>query len=163
MSPAHGDGEVRVGLQAYADACVTVVGDARMQVAVLSHDLDARVFGSAAFVDAARSFCLAHAHAVLRILVRHPALAMRDANRLVELGRRLPSRIQFRQPDEQDHAVVEELVIADERSLLCRERHDQMETTLLRHAPLDARLKLKFFNELWERAQPAREFSELKI
>ena len=136
---------------------------ARMELAVLSHGFDARLYGAEALVERVKDFCLAHERARVRVLVNQPALAMREAHRFVELGRRLPSRIAFRQLDEEDRGVVEELIIADGRSVMRRESPDQLEARLWIETPLEARLRLKAFDELWERGVPAREFSELKI
>lgn len=161
--PANDSVEAVEGLPAYSRVATELIGAARLQVAILSHALDARVYGDAAFIEQARRFCLQHERATLRVLVNQPGLSVREANRFIELGRRLPSRIQFRELDEQDRGVVEELLICDERSVLHKERYDALEARCHRHAPLEARLRLKDFNLLWDRSLPAREFSELRI
>lgn len=152
-----------IGRESYAAALEQLVAPARMEVVILSHGFDAALYGGETFVERIKDFCLAHERARVRVLVNQPALAMRGAHRFIELGRRLPSRIQFRQLDEEDRGVVEELVVADGRGLLHRETPDQLEARFIADAPLDARARLKTFDELWERGVPAREFSELKI
>jgi hypothetical protein len=163
MSTPAASERVVVGREAQAAAVIELATLARMEFVVLSHGFDARLYGTEALVERVKDFCLAHERARVRVLVNQPALAMREAHRFVELGRRLPSRVAFRQLDEEDRGVVEELVIADGRSVMRRESPDQLEARLWIETPLEARLRLKTFNELWERGVPAREFSELKI
>ncbi|MGB0218588.1 MAG: hypothetical protein ACPGJF_04570 [Sinimarinibacterium flocculans] len=152
-----------VGRQAYAAILEQMAASARMELVILSHAFDAAVYGAEPLVERVKAFCLAHERARVRVLVNQPALAMRSAHRFVELGRRMPSRIGFRQLDDEDRGVIEELAIGDGRSLLHRETPDQLEARYLADAPLEARLHLKTFDERWERGVPAREFSELKI
>ena len=163
MSTDADRARIATGRSDWIAAVEELAANVRMELVVLSHAFDAAVYGTETVVEQVKAFCLAHERASVRVLVNQPALAMRSAHRFVELGRRLPSRIHFRQLDEEDRGVMEELVIADGRSVLRRESPDQLEARYLTDAPLDARLRLKAFDELWERAVPAREFSELKI
>jgi hypothetical protein len=161
-APAASESVV-VGREAQAAAVLQLAQLAYVEIAILSHGFEARLYGADALAERVKQFCLAHERARVRVLVNQPALAMREAHRLIELGRRLPSRMAFRQLDEEDRGVVEDLVIADGRSVLRREAPNQIEARLWIETPLEARLRLKTFDELWERAVPAREFSELKI
>ncbi|MES0873478.1 hypothetical protein [Sinimarinibacterium thermocellulolyticum] len=151
------------GRAGYAAALQRLIAQARYELAILSHGFDAAIYGDEGLVERIKHFCLAHERARVRVLVNQPALAMRSAHRFVELARRLPSRIQFRQLDEADLGVVEEWVIADGRSLLQRASPEALQARYHADAPLDARLRLKDFDDLWARGVPAREFSELKI
>jgi hypothetical protein len=163
MSAPTPSERVVAGRVACAAAILELAGLAHMELAILSHGFDAHLYGSEALVERVKQFCLAHERARVRVLVNQPSLAMRETHRFVELGRRLPSRISFRQLDEEDRGVIEDLVIADGRSVLRREAPDQIDARLWIEMPLQARLRLKTFDELWERGLPAREFSELRI
>ncbi len=152
-----------VGREAFAAALAEIASAVRLQLSIQTFGFEASLYGDEALVERIKEFCLSHERARVRVLVNQPALAMRGAHRFVELGRRLSSRIQFRQLDDEDHGVVDECVIADEQSLLWRDQPERLEARLALDAPLQARLRLKTFNERWERALPAREFSELGI
>lgn len=151
------------GAQAYRETLTQVVGFARLQLSLLSFDLDARVYGDEAFVEVVRSFVISHERARLRVLVNDCGRTMRRAHRLVELGRLLSSRIEFRELAEENRGIVEEYLLADERALLHRERRDALDARLQPQAPLAARLKLREFDALWEQSAVAREFSVLGI
>lgn len=154
---------VVVGLSGFLQSAEAVARDARMELAICSWGLDRRVFGSEGFVAIVRAFALAHRRARVRVLVQHPVMAMQGAHRLVELGRVLSSRIEFREPLPERKLSAEEYLVADERSLVHRAGPDQLEAKFYAHAPLEARLRLRTFNALWDEAVPAREFTDLKL
>lgn len=151
------------GLAAFTEHAVLVAKAARLDIVVFSDTLDRRVYGDERFVGAIRSFVLMHRRARLRVLVRQPGLAMRAAHRLVELGRLLSSRIEFRQPPEDRRIAGDEYVVADERALLIRSAPAELDAKYLPYAPLEARQQLRSFNALWEESVPARELSDLLL
>ena len=77
--------------------------------------------------------------------------------------RRASSRIHCRQLSQERQSLIEEYLVGDERSVLYRDRYDQLQAQCHQQAPLEARRRLKDFNPLWEESLPAREFSELRI
>jgi hypothetical protein len=155
--------EVVSGLAAYTECALKVVAEARMELALFTHTMDRRIYGSDAFVHAVRVFALQHRRARARIIVHSPAIAMRGAHRLVELGRVIASRIEFRQLPEERREMAQEYLVADERSFIHKPSHDALEAKYYAYAPLDARFQLREFNPLWEEATPAREFTDLRI
>lgn len=155
--------EVISGIAAYSERALAVVGAARMELALFTHAMDSRVYGSEAFVNAVRVFALQHRRARVRVLVHSPVVAMRGAHRLIELGRVLSSRIEFRQLGEERQSLMQEYLLADERSLLYKNSYDAIEAKHYAYAPLDARSRLREFNPLWDESVPAREFTDLRI
>lgn len=162
--PAPPEVEVVTGLAGFAERALQVAGAARTELALLTYAFDARVYGTEPFVDTVRRFALEHRRARLRVLINQPALAMRRAHRLVELGRLLASRIEFRELlDERKPGVFEELLIADERTLVHRPSAESLEAKHWPNAPLEARSRLRGFNALWEESVPARELANLRL
>jgi hypothetical protein len=160
----NADGGERVtGFSAFADCAVRLVQASRMSVCALTQTLDARLYGGEAFADAVRRFVLQHERARVRILVQQPEVAVRSANHLIETARRLSSRIQFRQPGEDHRLLASEYWIGDERRVLHRERPEHLDAYWFEDAPLQARLRLRSFEEIWEHAVPARELGELRL
>lgn len=151
------------GSAAFADAALEVVGVARHQLALISVELDRRLFGTEAFTDKLRSFILAHRRARMRVLVHDPVAAVRNSIRLVEFGRLLSSRIEFRAVPEERRKLREEFLIADERAVLYRSSPDQLEAKHYADAPMVARSQLREFDALWNEAVVAREMSSLGI
>ncbi len=151
------------GMEAFVDRARQMAGAAYLDVALLSHGLDARVFGDDVFVDRLQAFILGQDRSRLRVLVNAPELAMRKSHRLVELGRRVSSRVHFRQLADDQKGIVEEYLIVDEKQLLQRDAADQLDARYYAYAPLAARQRLQLFNALWEAALPAQEFRELRL
>lgn len=152
-----------VGREAFLGALRALAGTAHLNIALLSHALDARVYGDAVFVEKIQAFALRDPRCRLRVLVNAPEQTMRQGHRLVELGRRLSSRLHFRQLPEDQKGVVEEYLIIDEKALLHRDAQDRLEARHHPYAPMAARRQLKIFDALWEESLPAREFSELRL
>lgn len=155
--------ELITGLVQSAAAVAGLVAGARRQIAILSYRLEPALYGAEPVVDAVRSFVLSHERTRVRILVNQPDLAMRRAHRLVELARRLSSRVEFRELTEEQRGIVDDCVITDVEGVWRRERPEQLESRLFRHAPLEARLQLRRFDPLWDESPPARAFTELRL
>lgn len=151
------------GHVAFDQAALTLVQGARVQLSVVSIDLDRLRFGSEPFTEAVKQFLLSHRRARCRILLHQPRNAMSSGHRLVELGRVLSSRLEFRQMPSERQRSREEYCIVDERHLLTRSSPMDLDARLLQDAPLEARARQKTFDEAWHESVPARELSELKI
>jgi hypothetical protein len=146
-----------------AQHALGLVRKARLELVLLSYDLDPRLYGSEEFAEAVKDFLLSHERARLRGLVQSPKSAMRSSNRLVELARRLSSRIELRQLPEDRGELREDQLICDARHFMRRRDPGDLEATFFDDAPLKARDLLKEFDELWQVSTVAREFSDLKI
>lgn len=151
------------GSDAFANAALEVVSVARHHLALLTVDLDRRLFGTEAFTEHLRNFILQHRRARLRVLVHDPAAAVRNSIRLVEFGRMLSSRIEFRAVPEERRRLREEFLIADELSVLYRSSPDQIDAKHYPNAPMVARSHLREFEALWHESTVAREMSALGI
>jgi hypothetical protein len=142
---------------------VELVSAARLDITIFSQGLDRRTYSSEFFIAPLQKFLLQHQRARLRVIVHSPGLAMRTGHRLVELGRRLPSRIEFRELPEERRLLEKEFLIADESALLLRASVEQLESRYYPHAPLLAREQKREFETWWQESQPAAEFRDLKI
>ncbi|WP_420465382.1 hypothetical protein [Panacagrimonas sp.] len=151
------------GGDAFAAATLQVVSAAQYQLALMSVELDRRLFGTEIFVDQLRNFVLQHRRARLRVLVHDPAAAVRNSIRLVEFGRLLSSRVEFRAVPPARRLLREEFLIADERALLYRSAPDQLDAKHYADAPLVARSQLRGFDACWEEASVAREMTALGL
>lgn len=140
-----------------------LVTSAKLELTLFSQGLDRRTYSSEDFVAPLQTFLLSHQRARLRVLVHTPALAMRTGHRLIELGRRLSSRIEFRELLPERRLIRKEFLIADESSLLIRESDDQLEARYYPHAPLLARDQRREFDTWWQESPPAAEFRDLKL
>jgi len=141
----------------------TLVASAKLDITLFSQSLDRRTYSSEDFITPLQTFLLSHQRARLRVLVHTPVLAMRTGHRLIELGRRLSSRIEFRELLPERKLIRKEFLIADESSMLIRDAEDQLEARFYAHAPLLARDQKREFDILWQESPPAAEFRDLKL
>jgi len=156
--------ELLTGIADFAARATQMVSAAKMEVALLTQELDRRIYGSGIFTESLRRFVLQHSHTKVRILVNSTQLAIANSPRLVEMGRSLTSFVEFRELLPQRQQVVrEELLITDGRVLLHRESPQDLEAKFYGASPAVARLKLKEFNLLWDESVPAQELRKLSL
>lgn len=151
------------GSAGFLSRLVEMTQAARMQISVLSQTLDRGIYGNEDFLAHLQSFLLQHDRARLRVLIRTPETTMRSGHRLVELGRRISSRVEFRELLPERRAIEREYIIVDERSLLLRESPQELDARYYASAPLLAREQLREFENLWQESPPSAELRSLRI
>jgi hypothetical protein len=156
--------QLLTGAADYAARATQMVSQARMEVALMSQELDRRIYGTEVFTEALRRFVLQHERTRVRVLVNSTQAAMSNSPRLVEFGRSLSSFVEFREllPARQQ-AIREEYVVADGRILLYRETPQDLEAKYYGAAPHVARLQLKTFDLLWNESTAAQELRKLSL
>lgn len=149
-------------------ACIlairTLVEHANRELCLLNHALDARIYGGD-LAEAVKRFLLSSQRARLQVLVADPGLAAaQGATGLIELGRRLSSRVEFRELP--SHAVPleqGEWLIADSRALLERSLQTGSPAHYWPLAPQRARRRRDSFASLWEISVPAAALRALHL
>lgn len=156
--------ELLSGVADFAAKATQMVSAAKMEVALLTQDLDRRVYGTGIFTESLRRFVLQHQNTRVRILVNSTQVAISNSPRLVEFGRSLTSFVEFRElPVARQQVVREELLITDGRVMLYRESPGDLEAKYYGQMPAEARLKLKGFDQLWDESEPAQELRKLSL
>jgi len=156
--------ELVTGVADFAARATQMVSAAHMEVALLTQELDRRIYGSGVFTESLRRFVLQHSHTKVRVLVNATQLAVANSPRMVELGRNMSSFVEFRELLPQRQKVIrEELLIADGRVMLSRETPMDLEAKFFGASPHLARLRLKDFDLLWDESVPAQELRKLGI
>lgn len=145
-----------------ASAAQTLVAGAQREVLLLSFDFDRALYGSEAFVEAVKRLALSSDRARIRVLINQPRTAMQGAHRAIELGRRLPSRIEFRELlDERRSTLRADWLIVDGRHLIERSTPDALFARQQVDTPREAQAKAKAFLELWDESPGCAEFRVL--
>ena len=104
-----------------------------------------------------------HRDSLLYILLRDGRSAVQNGHRLIELSRRLSSRIEIRRPADEYLDFNETFLLADDCGYLHRTRDTRYEGTASFNNPA-ATLRLKrYFMEAWECSQPDVEMRRLHI
>ncbi len=153
-----------IGFADFAARATQMVSGARTDIALLSQELDRRIYGSGIFTESLRRFVLQHSHTRVRILVNSTQMAIANSPRLVEFGRSLTSFVEFRELLPQRQQVIrEELLITDGRVVLSRETPMDLEAKFYGASPGLARLRTRDFDLLWDESVPAQELRKLGI
>ena len=156
--------ELVIGTADFAARATQMVSLAKTEVALLTQELDRRIYGSGVFTESLRRFVLQHSHTRVRVLVKSTQLAIANSPRMVEFGRSMTSFVEFRELLPQRQQVIrEELLITDGRVMLYRESPGDLEAKYYGQSPAEARLKLKGFDLLWDESVPAQELRKLSL
>lgn len=140
-----------------------MVGQTQASLDIISRDLDPFLYDCETFLDLLGRLCLRNQLARVRFLVQDPTTPVKRGHRLIELGRKLSSSIEFRQIHPDYQHFNEACLIADQCGLIHRSLADRFEGTANFYDPVTARRKLDFFTEVWERSEPHPEFRRLYL
>lgn len=144
-------------------AVIQVTGVANRTLSILTHDLEPDVYDHDDFLETLKKFILARTFARVRVLILEPTRVVMSASRLVAMGRRLNSYIEFRRvlPDLTGHP--EAFFIADEHALVYRARAESWEGVSDTYEPAVARMYLSKFESLWNACETEPEVRQLQI
>jgi predicted GNAT family N-acyltransferase len=152
--------------ESYAEllsASLTLLEGARHQFRLYSRDLDPRAYDQEAFVDAVRRFVLAGSRHEVRVLLQDLGTIQTQRHRLIELMRRIDSRIRIRQVAEEDRSFPGAYVVNDHHGFLYRVHGDRPSAEGHTRAIGRAGELWRSFDEVWERATVPIELRRLGI
>ena len=142
-------------------AIIEIADSAERGLALFSHGLEPTLYDQLDFIDAVTRLVLAHRFARVRILLIDPSFLVQENHRLVELGRRLVSFVEFRWVH-RDHRIREDgFLIADDHSVLHLTQATRSYGDVSFNDRHLARKYLREFDEIWSRSGPEREARRL--
>jgi len=147
----------------YKRSAARLTTQARRELLIFTHDLDPPVYDQAEFLEAVKQLVLPNRSARVWVLLQSNRRVRREGHRLIELSRRLPSRIEIRRvhPDHLDHA--ENFLVADESGLLQQRYFTRHEGSVCFHSPLAAREHRSFFLGVWDQSHPDSDLRRLHL
>ena len=164
MSDPAPEAQKLEGRAEFAAAALSLVQSARRELLLLTWDFNRLSYGSEEFVEAAKRLVLGDEHARIRVLINQPRLAMQGAHRLIELGRQLPSRIEFRELlEERVMSHRAEWLINDHGGYLERREPDALYARYLPESSVLARQRAVDFRQLWDESPAAQELRVLGL
>lgn len=143
------------GADATQAAIVALIERAERALVVYAPVLIPALFNGVGPTRALTRFATRHRHNTVRWLVDDAHQALRDNDRLVNLGRRLRDAVKWHELAQDDRGGSDLFVVADGRvcvHLPDRLRHDGEWAETKDPLPVDLQ---KRFDALWERSQPA--------
>lgn len=150
-------------LEQTRDAALALVRQVRRNLRIFSRDLDYWVLGTDAFVEAASEMARRNRYTYIQILVQDPTPAVRQHHPLIRLIHALPSHVQARRVAEEWSREIFAFVVADDTGLLYRPYGDRYEGSVDFSAGARAAENRDWFDDVWERSVPEREFRRLGI
>ncbi len=158
--------DTRQQLTSLADNCrasVTVASLARRELVLFSSDLEPLLYDRQDFMAVVQALATRSRMSRIRAVSIDPGSAVRAGHRLISLAQRFSSYIEVRRAS-RDHAnLTHTFLVADDVALLYRPLSSRYEGYADLHAPMEARQKLKAFDDIWEQAEPDPEFRRLGI
>lgn len=157
-------GEHRLeSLEQTRDAALALARSARRSLRIFSRDLDGRLLGTESFVEAASAMARRSRHTFIRVLVQDPGPAVRRHHPLIRLIQGLPTHIGARRVAEEWARESFAFIIADDHGLLYRPYADRFDGSIDFAAGATAVQYRDWFDDVWERSVPEREFRRLGI
>ncbi|MGA9855920.1 MAG: hypothetical protein WBR29_11665 [Gammaproteobacteria bacterium] len=145
------------------DAALELARGAHINLVLFSRDLEPVIYDNRDFVTAVQQLALRSRYSHVRILVIDPTAAIKDGHRLIELGRRLSSFIEFRRPPQEQSQRSDSFLVIDETGLLYRPLASRYEGFADPDNAFEARLHLREFDAIWEQSEPESEFRRLGL
>jgi hypothetical protein len=145
------------------NAVLEVASAANRFISILTPDLEPGVYDSEKFIDLVKRLVLSKRYARVRVLIADPPRTIRNGNRLVSVGRRLYTYIEFRNVHEDYRDHREAFLLADDIALLYRVDSSRWEGIADTYEPAVARRYLSLFEEIWNASETARELRQLRV
>jgi hypothetical protein len=144
-------------------AAAEIAAQAKRWISIYTPDLEPGIYDHEDFLDVAKRLVLAKRYAKIRVLISEPHRTVRIANRLVSVGRRLNSYIEFRNVHTDYRQHREAYLIADDTALLYRVEGRKWEGIADTYEPAVARRYLTLFEEIWNASELEPELRELRV
>ncbi len=136
-------------LEDFQTHLLTLLKNTRQRLAILSNELDPLLFSRAEINDEMSRLARNHRQADIRILIKNAQTMVAQSHSLLQLHRRLPSKISIRllsfEPKNADMAYV----IADRRVVLMQNDQSAYEGFCNYKAQAEAKHFLEEFDYLW--------------
>lgn len=150
-----------------AAACTTLASDlvrqARREVLLHTYDLDPRLYDNTLFIEAMSQFLRQNHRAYGRILLQDSSGIIKTGHRLIELSRRLSSRLELRKTAAEQPTDPQAFLVADGYGYLHRELASRYEATGDYYDPMRAQALAHLHTQYWEQAQPDGELRRLHL
>lgn len=144
-------------------ATLAVIRAARRELSVYTRDLDPELLDSEAVLDAVKALAISGRGARIRVLVQQPQCAAQDAHRLVALGQRLASALEFRTPVAEDLQYASAFVVNDGYGYFFRTLGGRFDGETASRAPGRGGQLQAYFDSVWERAELCDDLRQLSL
>lgn len=134
------------------ESALAVVETARRTVLILSPTLDAALFGNARMISSVSKLARRSRSAIVRVLLEDPKSIAEAAHPLLELARRLPSKIDMRRLPDNDAPLRRSFVVVDGEAVWIQPDRDAYAGWSNTYDRIEARRLVEEFTALYERS-----------
>lgn len=151
------------GIEECKEATLNLTRQARRSIYIFSYDLDSQIYNQTEFLDIAKNLAIRSEHSRIKVILQNSTKVQREGHRLIQLWRRLTSKIEIKRPpaDYTDH--TENFLLADDLGYLHRSLYSTYEATVDFNSRFETSKFSMFFNDVWEQSEPASELRSLHI
>ncbi|MBN7798807.1 GNAT family N-acetyltransferase [Parahaliea mediterranea] len=142
---------------------LTLAESASRYLYILSPSLDFRVFDNSALEEAITALARRSRQTEIRILIADPRPLVQRGHRLLNLARRLPSKVQLRALAEHPEWRGETLVIRDRDGVLYKPGDSDKEGFYEPDSRASTQRHLELFQELWRQGTQGPELRRLNL
>ena len=165
LAPRPVSQEVAIDSLARAlELALQIVVEGRRKLWIYTRDLDVKLYGSPAMLEALKRFAIESRGGEIRILLHDAGAPLRDQHPLLPLVQRLSSSMRIRVPEvEQDLQYPGAFLLNDRGAYLQRPIGSRYEGTADLYAPGRQRQLREYFDQVWERSAPSPELRPVHI
>ena len=144
-------------------AATAVCALAVRKVSIFTRDLEPGIYDHPEFLESVKKLILSRRFARVRVLITDPSRAIKNGNRLVNMGRRLNSFIEFRNVHDDYRSHLEAYCIADDASIVYRLDATRWDGIADSYRPVIASSYLQTFDEIWSASDVENEFRNMHL
>ncbi|MFK8053693.1 MAG: hypothetical protein AB8F65_12045 [Woeseiaceae bacterium] len=145
------------------EAATAICSVADRKLSIMTRDLEPGIYDHPDFLDAVKKLILSRRFARVRVLISDPSRAIKNGNRLVTMGRRLNSFIEFRNVHDDYREVPEAYCIADGKAIAYRLDATRWDGIADDYTPPVASNYLRIFDEIWAASEVENEFRNMHL
>lgn len=150
-------------LQENREAAAAVAAVAKRELALFTPDLEPLLYDQQEFLDVVRALATRSRFSRIRVVCLDSGPSVRAHHRFIGLAQRFSSYIEVRRASHDHASLTDTHLVADETALLYRPLYSRYEGYVDLQAPMEARQRLKGFEDIWQQAEPDPEFRRLGI
>lgn len=145
------------------EAAVAVAVLAKRELALFTPDLEPLLYDQEEFLGVVRTLATRSRYSRIRVVSLDSGPSVRAQHRFIGLAQRFSSYIEVRRASRDHAGLTDTYLVADETALLYRPLYSRYEGYADLNAPMEARQRLRGFEDVWQQAEPDPEFRRLGI
>jgi len=145
------------------DISCAMAAQCKRYLQIFTYDLDALIYDQDLFLTAIKNLIRHSPLAKVEILLQDNRAVINNGHRLVELMRRVSSKIEIRKPQKDYIGQLANMLIVDHVAYVYREHFERYDATADFYAPLSIKQQCDFFKRVWEQSERDSELRQLHI